>query len=609
MKEKKRSVSLMGKILLLIMFFTMISNAYERTRIEEMKNEARVALVIGNGKYGRQALQNTMKDSKAIKEILLKKGFEVIYQENATQEEMKSSINEFLNKLKSKKGVGLFYYSGHGFEAKGENYLIPINANISNEISIKHSSIALNSIVNGMEASKNRLNIIVLDAGQLGEISDADGVFIACAADKGKMAEVGYGGNGLLTSSLLKYMNEEGLKIEEVFKLVRKDVRDSSNDRQIPRMLNSIYGDFYFTLPKVQNTQVATQTVQTTPTPQKIQKDTTPPTITITSPSSNRSLKKASESRIQIIGNATDTNGIAEVSVNGIMATLDAKGNFSSESLLRVGENNIVINATDTFGNIASKNITVERDGGVVASQKIDTTLGNVGKYKALLIGVDNYQDKNIKSLDNPIKDALALEKILKNDYGFETVVLKDPSRAEIIKSFDMIRKELSVNDSLIIFYAGHGYWDEEEKLGYWLPANAEKSNTAEWLPNSSIKDQLSRIQTKHTLLIADACFSGGIFKTRKAFDDNKVTSELFKLPSRKAMTSGTLKEVPDESVFIKYLLKRLKENEKKNLSAGTLFGSMRDAIISNNSLGLVPQYGEVNGAGDEGGDFIFMKR
>jgi len=372
--------------------------------------------------------------------------------------------------------------------------------------------------------------------------------------------------------------------------------------------LSKCGNEFNANLQKTNNSSIVNSRVRIS-LPQKIQKDTTPPTITITSPSGNRSLKKASESRIQIIGNATDTNGIAEVSVNGIMATLDAKGNFSSESLLRVGENNIVINATDTFGNIASKNITVERDGGVVASQKIDTTLGNVGKYKALLIGVDNYQDKNIKSLDNPIKDALALEKILKNDYGFETVVLKDPSRAEIIKSFDMIRKELSVNDSLIIFYAGHGYWDEEEKLGYWLPANAEKSNTAEWLPNSSIKDQLSRIQTKHTLLIADACFSGGIFKTRKAFDDNKVTSELFKLPSRKAMTSGTLKEVPDESVFIKYLLKRLKENEKKNLSAGTLFGSMRDAIISNNSLGLVPQYGEVNGAGDEGGDFIFMKR
>jgi hypothetical protein len=348
-------------------------------------------------------------------------------------------------------------------------------------------------------------------------------------------------------------------------------------------------------------------TLQTSTTG-KLKKDRVAPTISITSPSTSRALKKSNESRVQILGNATDSSGIAEVTINGTMATIDANGNFSGEAFLKIGENTLLVSATDTFGNTASKSITVVREGGVVA-QKTDATLGNVGRYKALLIGVENYQDKNIKSLDNPIKDAIAFDKILKNNYGFETVVLKNPTRAEIIKAFDTIRKELSKNDSLLIFYAGHGHWDEEDKLGYWLPANAKKDDTAEWLPNSSIKDQLSRIKTKHTLLVADACFGGGIFKTRKAFDDDRVASELYKLPSRKAMTSGTLKEVPDESIFMKYLLKRLEENKNSTLSAGGLFGSMRDAVINNNSLGLVPQYGEVNGAGDEGGDFIFVRR
>jgi len=84
---------------------------------------------------------------------------------------------------------------------------------------------------------------------------------IAYATDKGKTAEDGDGKNGLFTSYMLKYMDMEGLKIEELFKLVRKDVKNSSNSTQIPWTLNSLYGDFYFTLPKVQNTQVATQSV------------------------------------------------------------------------------------------------------------------------------------------------------------------------------------------------------------------------------------------------------------------------------------------------------------------------------------------------------------
>ena len=82
----------------------------------------------------------------------------------------------------------------------------------------------------------------------------------------------------------------------------------------------------------------------------------------------------------------------------------------------------------------------------------------------------------------------------------------------------------------------------------------------------------------------------------------------LYKLPSRKAITSGTLNEVPDKSVFVEYLIKRLNENKKEYLSSEELFSSMRQAVINNSPVNQVPQYGEIRGAGDEGGDFIFIK-
>ena len=78
-------------------------------------------------------------------------------------------------------------------------------------------------------------------------------------------------------------------------------------------------------------------------------------------------------------------------------------------------------------------------------------------------------------------------------------------------------------------------------------------------------------------------------------------------MTSRKAMTSGTLEEVPDRSVFLEFLLKRLQVNEKKYLSASELFSSFREAVLNNSPN--IPQYGVIQDTGDEGGDFIFVKR
>jgi hypothetical protein len=104
-------------------------------------------------------------------------------------------------------------------------------------------------------------------------------------------------------------------------------------------------------------------------------------------------------------------------------------------------------------------------------------------------------------------------------------------------------------------------------------------------------------------LLIADACFGGAIFRTRDAGIPQSIT-RLDELPSRKAMTSGILEKVPDESVFIKYLVRRLTENDQKYLTSELLFSSFKMTVIDNSST--VPQFGVIQNVGDEGGDFIF---
>lgn len=232
--------------------------------------------------------------------------------------------------------------------------------------------------------------------------------------------------------------------------------------------------------------------------------------------------------------------------------------------------------------------------------------------YYALVIGVDQYQDKEILSLDNPVKDAQAIAQVLKTHYTFEEAnvkVLTNPKRGEIIDALDALSTKVNSKDNLIVFFAGHGIWNNQLNQGYWLPSDAKFNSKANWLSNSTLRDYLGGINSKHTLLIADACFSGGILKERAVFENSKAILEVYKLPSRKAMTSGTLKTVPDKSVFIEYLLKNLIQNEAPLLSAHQLFTHFKIAVINNSPNGQVPQYGPISQAGDEGGDFIFLKR
>lgn len=233
-------------------------------------------------------------------------------------------------------------------------------------------------------------------------------------------------------------------------------------------------------------------------------------------------------------------------------------------------------------------------------------------KYHALIIGVQDYKDESIVDLDQPIADAKALHDELVLEYSFkeeDITFLENPDRTSIIETFDRLTNSVTNTDNLLVFYAGHGIWDEQIEQGYWLPSDAKKSSKAAWLSNGTIRDYIRAIDSKHTLLITDACFGGGILKTREAFQASKAMLEMYKLPSRKAMTSGALKTVPDKSVFIEYLLKALKNNNQPLISADQLFTSFKYNVINNSPNGQVPQYGVISLADDEGGDFIFLKQ
>ncbi len=238
--------------------------------------------------------------------------------------------------------------------------------------------------------------------------------------------------------------------------------------------------------------------------------------------------------------------------------------------------------------------------------------LTNVPPYHALIIGVSEYKNAGagLPNLEMPVKDAEKLYSILTTKYAFDpkyVTLLKNPTREEIINQMDVLASAVTSRENVLVFYAGHGYYDKAKDFGYWLPSDAKKSSTSAWISNSQIKDYMSAIKSKHTLLITDACFGGSIFKTRSIETMVRKFNDLYKDQSRKAITSGNLSEVPDQSIFIKYLLKTLEESQDPFLPASILFSRIYEPV--SNNAPVTPQFGVIQGAGDEGGDFIFIKK
>jgi len=334
------------------------------------------------------------------------------------------------------------------------------------------------------------------------------------------------------------------------------------------------------------------------------------PSITLFSPVPVSGQVEHDKPNIFLIGKTEDPAGINVFLVNKEVATLSEAGVFQYNLDLKPGLNEIELVAINNDGKMNTSRLVIDctSEAGMPLSNREPS--GIKGKFYALIMGVNEYQDPNITNLDNPIQDAERFYNVIVNRYTFnpeDIIFLKNPTRMDMIMALDDYSRKVTPDDNLLIFYAGHGFWEEKTGVGYWLPSDASKSNSVNWFRNSTLRDFIGSIQSKHTMLIADACFSGAIFKTRAAFTETSAgIQKLYELPSRKAMTSGnTGEEVPDNSVFLKYLVSRLEENEDPFLPSEVLFGSFKPAVLNNSPN--VPVFGTIQNVGDEGGDFIFI--
>lgn len=245
-----------------------------------------------------------------------------------------------------------------------------------------------------------------------------------------------------------------------------------------------------------------------------------------------------------------------------------------------------------------------------------------LGTFRALLIGNNTYRDPSHRwqPLQTALAGAKAMQRLLAERYAFSDVTLgENGDRRAMLEALAELSRKVQAGDNVLVYYAGHGYLEEEGGRGYWVPVDADGRDTSTFIRNSTIRDELNIIAEKarHTLLIADSCFSGSLLRSgvRAITPDSGVERYYQKVAAKKSVqivTAGGVEFVDDsyqnsgQSPFTYFLLNELQHNDKPLITVSELSTNVEKAVANNSEQ--VPESGVLQGAGDELGEFIFVK-
>ncbi|HPM71616.1 MAG TPA: caspase family protein [Spirochaetales bacterium] len=233
----------------------------------------------------------------------------------------------------------------------------------------------------------------------------------------------------------------------------------------------------------------------------------------------------------------------------------------------------------------------------------------DIGRQYAVIIGIDRYQEWN--SLRNAVSEARNVKAILESRYYIdEFIELYDgaATAAGIRKLFaETLPRKIRKEDSLFIFYAGHGYLDSSN-TGFWIASDGVKDvfDQRGWIPNQQIRNYLSLLKAQRVLVVADACFSGDFLNVSRGAGptiDSAYFAKALKLQARQVLTSGASETVPDESEFGRYFVTTLERNADPILDPHSLYDRIRSNVTK-----TVPLLGTIPG-NEAGASFAFFLR
>jgi len=324
-----------------------------------------------------------------------------------------------------------------------------------------------------------------------------------------------------------------------------------------------------------------------------------------------------------VVGRIEAPAGLLSVTLNGQPLKVDSRGLFKTQVAVSKTKTPVEIVAVDKQGKrnhlefrLLPESVTETADKGQGVKN------GIFGNYYALIIANDQYE--HLDDLSTPINDADALAKLLEQRYGFHVIRLNNATRYELLSALNKLRSRLTDQDNLLIYYAGHGEYDKTNNRGHWLPIDAERDSTANWVSTVAITDIINAMSAKHVLVVADSCYSGALTRSASTELDPGMSDELrtkwlraiAKTRSRYVLTSGDVKPVLDDSgnghsMFANALLKALRENQGI-LEGSKLYREVKEQVQARAEelhVEQSPQYAPLKHTGNEFGEFLLVGR
>lgn len=320
----------------------------------------------------------------------------------------------------------------------------------------------------------------------------------------------------------------------------------------------------------------------------------------------------ASQQRVRV--RVQSQRALKEVRIGAGIVAADPAGDFSIDVPFAGRATPVEVVATDVEGHRAVLALLLASEASLPAPAAPEAP----AHYYALIIGNARYSLWT--SLGTPHQDAEEVATLLRERYGFETTLLLDATRAQTFRALAQLRKKLTENDNLLVYYSGHGSWDPANHQGYWVPTDGDKDSVANYISSADVTDQIGVMRARQILVVADSCYSGVFVHSvadEGAADDAAALHRRALIPSRKVMSSGNIREVMDggrgnHSVFAAEFIDALQRHASGPFEARQLYREIAPRVrAAADGYGeqQEPQYGQLRFAGHVGGDFLFVPR
>ncbi len=237
------------------------------------------------------------------------------------------------------------------------------------------------------------------------------------------------------------------------------------------------------------------------------------------------------------------------------------------------------------------------------------------GHNYLLVIGIDAYQ--HCPRLYNAVKDARDVMKVLTEQYQFDdahiiTLFNEEATQARILHQLEQLSHQVNEQDSLVVYFSGHGEYNKTIDEGFWIPVDGRLDNHGSFVAFSIFSRYLKAIRSFHTFVVADSCYAGSMFTDRDVRARTLALERRERIPSRWLFTAGRNEVVSDgkpgdNSPFADSLLWHLKNYDQGLLSVRELIQRVVDDVSAN--VAQIPRGEPIHGVGHRGGEFILRKK